>query len=194
MLKHVSKRPLSLIRFPDGIGGTTFYAKDKPDWTPSWVKSVKYGRESPKDYILANDAASLTWLVNLAALEIHPIQVKTPDLKYPDSIIFDLDPPIAVAFYQVKEITLALKEFLSNKGYFPLVKLSGSKGLHVIVPILEKWNEETIVETNKVLAKDFIKTKAKTTTLKMRKEARKGNFLLIYTEIIEVNQLLVLTV
>ncbi len=178
MLKHVSHRPLSLIRFPDGIGGTTFYAKDKPEWAPDWIKSVAYGRESPKDYILANDAASLTWLANLAALEIHPMQVKTPELKYPDSIIFDLDPPNAEAFYQVKEIAFSLRAFLLDKGYFPLVKLSGSKGLHVIVPILEKWDEETIVETSKTLAKDFIKTKAKTTTLKMRKEARKGKLLI----------------
>jgi DNA primase len=71
ILSHLKGRPLTLVRFPDGIHGETFYQKNRPDWAPDWVEFIKLGSEKLKDYIVASEPAVLTWLANLACLEMR---------------------------------------------------------------------------------------------------------------------------
>ncbi|MDZ7650153.1 MAG: hypothetical protein U5K54_25170 [Cytophagales bacterium] len=71
LLQHVKGRALTLIRFPDGVGGENFYQKNRPEWAPDWIEFVTLGKEK-KDYILATEPASLVWLANLASLRITP--------------------------------------------------------------------------------------------------------------------------
>jgi len=92
MLPRINGRPLTLIRFPDGIGEDQFYQKDKPDWAPEWVESEVLGDEGEKDYILPTETAILVWLANLASIEFHQMNVRRPDFSKPDYMVFDLDP------------------------------------------------------------------------------------------------------
>ena len=178
MLPFVRGRALTLIRFPDGIGGTNFYTKSKPDWAPEWVKNldIQHSKE-PISYIIAEDTATLVWIANLAGLEIHPMQF-TITQPNPDQFIFDLDPENDKAFEDLKELAYLLKEFLMAYDYYPLLKTSGSKGLHLIIPIQPKWDHEVMVKSVKELAKKFVKQNPGITTLKMNKKKRAGKTLI----------------
>lgn len=75
ILKYIKDRPLTVIRFPDGVAGKSFYSKDKPKWTPDWIDSMSIQHEEKViDYVVPTNKASLTWLANLACLELHPVQ------------------------------------------------------------------------------------------------------------------------
>ncbi len=93
ILNHIKGRPLSLVRFPDGIYGEKFFQKNKPGWAPEWIEFVTLGSDSPKDYIIATEEATLVWLANLACLEIHQMHSRKPHYDKPDYMVFDLDPP-----------------------------------------------------------------------------------------------------
>ena len=177
ILPHLYNRPLTLIRYPDGIQGKRFYSKNRPNWTPEWIDSVKLEKEDDNTYVLANDTPSLIWIANLAALEIHPMQITADKVDCPDHFIFDLDPPETADFDVVKRLALRLKPFLESHGYKPFLKTSGSKGLHIYVPIIPIYKQETVLKCAKDLAKQYIKMD-KGTTLKMNKEKRKGKVLL----------------
>lgn len=177
ILPHLKNRPLTLIRYPDGIEGKRFYSKNKPNWTPNWIKSKQLDKEDDNIYVMVNNTPSLAWVANLAALELHPMLIRAKAKKNPDHIIFDLDPPKTSKFKVVKELALKLKPFLESYGYHPFLKTSGGKGLHIYVPIVPKYTQETVLEAIKDLATKYIQID-KTTTLKLNKEKREGKVLL----------------
>ena len=178
MLPYVKSRALTLIRFPDGIDGKSFYTKSKPEWSPDWIKSldIQHSKEVIS-YLVAEDTATLVWISNLAGLEIHPMQFTTHQPN-PDHFIFDLDPENDQAFEDLKELAYLLKEFLMGYDYFPLLKTSGGKGLHLIIPIKAKWDHEVMVNSVKELAKEFVKQNPGIATLKMNKQKREGKTLI----------------
>lgn len=179
ILKHIKGRPLTLIRFPDGISKQQFYAKSKPDWTPDWISSyaISHSEESI-NYLVANDTATVVWLANLAALELHPMQMTIDQEENPDQFVFDLDPPDNGNFEVVKSIAFKLKDFLEGYNYKPYIKTSGSKGLHIFVPIVRDYTHEEMVESVKALAKVFVSQNKIDTTLAMSKEKRGGKTLI----------------
>lgn len=177
ILPHLYNRPLTLIRYPDGVEGNRFYSKNRPNWTPDWVQSIKLDEEDDNTYVMANDVPSLIWMANLAALELHPMQTTSILPTRPDHFIFDLDPPETANFEIVKQLALRLKPFLESYGYQPYIKTSGSKGLHIYIPIHPIYEQSVVLESIKKLAKLYIGTD-KTTTLKMNKEKRQGKVLL----------------
>src|SRR2546421_12236503 len=77
ILAHVKGRPLSLVRYPDGIGGESFYQKNRPGWAPEWLENVTLGEEK-KDYVIATEEASLVWRANPACIEHHPMHLRAP--------------------------------------------------------------------------------------------------------------------
>ena len=179
LLKYISGRPLTLIRFPDGVGGKQFYSKSKPDWTPEWIDSIGIEHsEETINYIIAHDEATVVWLANLAALELHPMQMTRDDMEHPDHFVFDLDPPEDGDFEVVKEIALGLKSFLESQDFIPFVKTSGSKGLHIYVPIEKNALHDEMVDAVKKLAKKFVAQNKDTSTLAMNK-VKRGNKTLI---------------
>jgi DNA ligase D-like protein (predicted polymerase) len=139
LLIHVKGRALTLIRFPDGIHGESFYQKNRPDWAPSWSEFVTLGKEA-KDYIVATEPALLVWLANLASLELHQLHSRKPNFDCPDYMVFDLDPPEGYSFKKLIPIAFALKEHIEGFGYTPFVKTTGGKGLHICCPIEPSWD------------------------------------------------------
>jgi hypothetical protein len=77
ILAYAKGRPLSLVRYPDGIGGESFFQKNRPEWAPDWLEHVTLGEEK-KDYVIATEEASLVWLANLACIELHQMHSRAP--------------------------------------------------------------------------------------------------------------------
>ncbi|MEO7411732.1 MAG: non-homologous end-joining DNA ligase [Opitutaceae bacterium] len=177
ILAHVKGRPLSLVRYPDGIGGESFYQKNRPDWAPDWLEHVTLGAEK-KDYVLASEEASLVWLANLACIELHQMHSRAPHFDSPDYIVYDFDPPEGYAFPRVAELALEFKEHLETFGYHPFVKTTGRKGLHVLTPIEPKWSFAETFEAAKAVAQPFVEQHGSALTLQIRKDARGGKVLM----------------
>jgi bifunctional non-homologous end joining protein LigD len=95
ILPHLKDRPVTLKRFPDGVTGEAYWEKDAPSFTPGWVHRFAVPRRAGGDaidYILIQDSATLVWTANAAALELHPLLHRAPEIGTPTSIVFDLDP------------------------------------------------------------------------------------------------------
>jgi len=177
LLAHLKGRPLSLVRYPDGIGGQSFFQKNRPDWAPNWIEHVTLGEEK-KDYVIATEAASLAWLANLACIELHQMHARAPHFDKPDYVVYDLDPPETFPFGQVAELALEFKEHLEGFGYHPFVKTTGRKGLHVLTPIQPRGGFREAFEAAKAVAQPFVDSHASSMTLQIKKEHRKGKVLL----------------
>lgn len=177
ILRHIRGRALTLVRYPDGIYGETFYQKNRPGWAPDWVRFVKLGDEEKKlDYILATEEATLVWLANLACIELHQLHSRDPHHDRPDYFVLDLDPPEDFDFADVLDIARRLKDHVEKYGYHPFAKTTGRKGIHVVVPVQPKWSFGEVFEAAKDLAEPFVRANADT-TLHIKKESRKGRVL-----------------
>ncbi len=176
LLNHTKGRALTLIRFPDGIYGESFYQKNKPTWAPEWIEFVRLGKEK-KDYIIATEPATLVWLANLASLELHQLHGRKPHYDSPDYVVFDLDPPEGYDFTRVVDVALELKQYLETFGYTAFVKTTGGKGVHVCCPIEPKWDFHTVFLAAEALAKSFVDQRQSVLTLHIKKDARKGRML-----------------
>src|ERR1051326_6615865 len=168
VLAHLKGRPLSLVRYPDGIGGESFFQKNRPDWAPDWLEHVVLGQEE-KDYIMASEEASLVWLANLACIEIHQMHCRAPQFDKPGYIVYDLDPPESFRFAAVAELALEFKEHLESFGYHPFVKTTGRKGLHILTPIEPKWEFHQAFEAAKAVAQPFVDSHGSSMTLQIKK-------------------------
>ncbi len=138
LLPHLAGRPLSMSRYPDGITGDTFYEKRAPSHTPAWVPRIKVPSDSMGgiiDYVSAATPADLLWLTAMACIEMHPFHSQERHLDLPDYAIFDLDPATGASWEQVVTGALALKTVLDGLGLNAYPKLSGSKGMHVYLPL-----------------------------------------------------------
>jgi bifunctional non-homologous end joining protein LigD len=180
ILTHLKGRPLSLVRYPDGIDGERFFQKNRPEWAPEWIEHValgEAGKEEKVDYVIATEEASLVWLANLACIELHQMHCRSPHFDRPDYFVFDLDPPEPYPFEDLIEIALDLKEHLESFDYRPFIKTTGSKGFHILVPIEPKWTFDQVFKAAQDVADPFLKSHSRSTTLNIKKEARRGKVL-----------------
>ena len=164
LLKYVKGRALTLIRYPDGIHGESFYQKNKPNGTPDWIEFLALGKEK-KDYIIATEPALLVWLANLASLEIHQLHARKPNFDFPDYMVFDLDPPEGYDFRDLLPIAFDLKTHIEGYGYTPFVKTTGGKGIHICCPVEARWDFHTVFEAAESIAKPFVDSHNDKTTL-----------------------------
>lgn len=177
ILSHLKGRPLSLVRFPDGIDAETFFQKNKPEWAPEWLEHISLGSEKKKDYIMATETASLIWLANLACIEVHQMHCKRPSFESPDYIVYDIDPPEGYPFDKVVQIALRLRSHIESYGYVTFVKTTGGKGVHILTPIITRWTFEEAFHAARDLVRPFVE-KTSETTLHIKKEARKNRVLI----------------
>ncbi|MGZ5350872.1 MAG: non-homologous end-joining DNA ligase LigD, partial [Actinomycetota bacterium] len=130
MLPWLRRRPLTLVRAPDGIEGQRYFQKDTPSYAPGWIRTVSIPAPSAKRdvrYTICDDAATLRWLGNQAALEFHPAPVRVDRLDRPDQLVVDIDPPEG-AFDAAVEVAGLVLEALDDVGLDALVKTTGGKG------------------------------------------------------------------
>jgi len=132
MVGHVSGRPITLRRYPNGVDKVSFFEKNCPSHRPPWLPTIDMGGIG---YCCLGEAASLVWTANLAAIELHPSLARSEDLERPTSIVFDLDPGEGADVLTCGRVAVLLREALDHLGLQAWVKTSGSKGLQLYVPL-----------------------------------------------------------
>ncbi len=138
ILPYLYNRPLTLHRFPNGVGGEGFYEKDAPLKTPDFVEIFTHpGKTVDRElhFVLCNNLDTLLWLANLASLELHCTLSTAVSYDSPDLLLFDIDPEPPCTFDDVIDVARTIREHLENTGVRSFVKTSGKKGLHVVVPL-----------------------------------------------------------
>ncbi len=175
ILPYLKNRPLSLNRFPNGIEEQGFYQKDAGDNMPDWIKTTKvYSESNDKyiDYVYCNDKATLAYLNNLGCIDMNPWNSALPDLEHPDYLVLDLDPSKKNTFDHVIETALQVNEVLQSvkiKGY---CKTSGSTGIHVYIPMGEKYDFDQVKDFAHILMKQVNEKLPKLTTLERSLQKR----------------------
>jgi bifunctional non-homologous end joining protein LigD len=180
MLPWLRDRPLTLIRAPDGVDGERYFQKDTPAYAPSWIRTVTIPAPSAKRdvaYTVCNDAATLAWLGNQAALEFHPAPVRRDRLERPDLLVMDIDPPDG-AFDAAVEVAFLVLDVLDDLGLRTLVKTTGGKGIHVVVPIARHVSSEELRHAAARLTAIVIDRRPDLVTAEFRKAGRRGRVML----------------
>ena len=138
LLPHLAGRPLTLARFPDGVDGPGWFQTSCPH-PPPWMETVPvpstHSGGAGRDYCLVNDLASLAWVANLAAVELHPLLSCAPRLARPTSVILDLDPGAPAGLLEAAAVALFARDVLDALGLDSFPKTSGWAGVHVQVPL-----------------------------------------------------------
>ncbi len=181
-LRHAANRPVSMHRFPDGIKDENFYQKDRPDYFPDWIESIELEKEDGTvDQVLCNDKATLIYLADQACITIHTWLSKADKVKHPDKIVFDLDPPSEDAFELVKEGAQTIHEYMKEEfSMDSFLMTTGSRGIHVVVPIEPEYGFDTVREFSKKIADNVAKMKPSKFTTKVRKAKREGRLFIDY--------------
>lgn len=144
LVPHLSGRPLTRQRWPDGVEGGGFFEKNCPSHRPDWVETVTVSaRRESVNYCMVNDVAALVWLANLAALELHPSLATGAALTRPTVVVFDLDPGAPAAMTECARLALDLRSLLAQWQLQSFPKTSGSKGLQIYVPLNGETNYES---------------------------------------------------
>ncbi len=180
MLPWLRDRPLTLIRAPDGVEGQRYYQKDTPAYAPSWIRTVTIPAPSAKRdvaYTVCNDAATLAWLGNQAALEFHPAPVRRDRLERPDWLVVDIDPPHG-AFDAAVEVAFLVLDVLGDLGLTSLVKTTGGKGLHIVVPIVRHVSPDQLRHAATRLTTLVASRRPDLVTGEFRKADRQGRVML----------------
>ncbi|HEY8924937.1 MAG TPA: non-homologous end-joining DNA ligase, partial [Polyangia bacterium] len=144
MVPYVEDRPLTLVRSPDGFGGQQFYVRHAGVWAPRELRQFKIASGTGSGTtMIADDVAGLVALAQMNVLEIHAWNARTANLEAPDRIVFDLDPGPRVSWDVIVEGALRVRAILERLDLASFVKTTGSKGLHVVVPLEPKasWND-----------------------------------------------------
>jgi len=173
MLPYIEGRPMTVQRFTSGIGRPGFVQKEAgehyPDWIPRVAVPISDGRATT--YPLIEDAAALVYLVNQNCIVFHPAAVRRERLAYPDLFIMDLDPSDN-DFNKVRQGALLLREMLQEIGLVPYVKTTGSRGLHVVAPIVPEENADVVVAFARTLAERLCRRAPDTFTIEIAKKKR----------------------
>jgi len=134
-LPHYRDRALTMHRYPDGIGEAGFFQKSVPDYFPGWIETTTLGKEGGTiTQVIANDAATLVYLANQGCITPHLSLFRTGDWAHPDRLVFDLDPSDD-DFGKVRRTAKRLKDLLDELGLACFVQTTGSRGVHVVVPL-----------------------------------------------------------
>ncbi|HKK80434.1 MAG TPA: non-homologous end-joining DNA ligase [Phaeodactylibacter sp.] len=181
LLPHAKDRPLAMHRFPDGIEGKDFFQKDVPDYFPDWIHTVEVEREEGSIHMLtADNKATLAYLGQQACIAAHVFLSCTPQLRQPDKMLFDLDPP-QDRFDLVVEAAKALREHLERVyGLMAFVMTSGSAGLHVVVPLRPQADFERVRSFARRVSEEVVEQHPDDFTVEMRKDKREGRLLIDY--------------
>lgn len=178
MLPYVKGRPLMMQRFPDGIGRPGFYQKDAGKELPKWIHRVKVKKVGGQvSHVVCDDTASLVYLANQACITPHVWLSRADRLHLPDQLIFDLDPS-QEDFSGVRKAARELRMLLEQLGLPAFVKTTGSRGLHVVVPLVRRANFEAARAFAREVAQVLVSRDPDHLTIEARKEQRKGRLLI----------------
>ena len=172
MLAHLADRPVTLVRWPDGVDSQSFFEKRCPSHAPKWMRSAAVTDDLNQCVI--DDLPSLVWAANMAALELHTPQARVSSPDRPDSMVFDLDPGPGATILDCCRVGLDLHGLLAELGMESVVKTSGSKGLHLAVPLHTHVTDDDTKGVARALGQLLAKREPDLVTVIMRKDERSG--------------------
>ena len=154
LLPHVADRAMVMKRYPHGADGPFFFMKRAPVPRPAWIRTCRIDHDSGNviDFPVIDDVPSLMWVINLGCIDLNQWYARCDDVHRPDYVHFDLDPGEGATFDQARECALIVRDALEQLEMKPLVKTSGSKGLHVYVPIVRGPVQKEVWTFAKALA------------------------------------------
>lgn len=184
ILPLIKDHPISMFRFPDGTAGEKFFQKKIPSFFPQWIKRVKVPHrlthESAYDfYPLCNDKATLAYLANYVCVP-HAWLSRQDKLDYPDRLIFDIDPGAKTSFTIVRKVALWLKDFLLSLGLIPFAMLTGSRGMHIVVPIKRTHTFDEVRDFTRQIATIAAERYPKIITTEVQIHKRLGRLFIDY--------------
>ena len=140
VVPYLRDRPITLVRYPDGITGKHFFQKQRPPHAPDWMRtatlSSSSGGEGKKiDYPMIDDADGLLWTINAGCIDVHAPYARAQSFDSPDFVLFDLDPSPGVSLAQTGKVALLVRDALEAIGLRAVVKTSSAEGMHLAVPI-----------------------------------------------------------
>ena len=155
LVPHLEDRPLTLQRWPDGIDAQSFFEKQAPKFTPDWIPTVALSADQKSrkvSYLLCNDEATLAWCANLASIVLHTWYSHVPTTDVPDYALFDLDTCEKTTAKTLATVALAMRDTLAGIGLKPLVKTSGGSGLHVVIPLQNHYDYDSVRQFAEIVA------------------------------------------
>ncbi len=157
VLPHVRDRAMVMKRYPHGAGGEFFFMKRAPSPRPEWIETcrIDHGHGNVIDFPMVQDHAALLWVVNLGCIDLNQWYARCDDIDRPDYLHFDLDPGIGATFDRVRETGLVVREALDALKMPSVVKTTGSKGMHVYVPIVRGPVQKQVWTFAKALAQEL---------------------------------------
>jgi len=195
MLPHLRDRAVTRIRWPNGVEKPSFYEKNTPAGTPSWVHTVTVPTTGSRTgngdgeltFPICDDLATLTWLANLAALELHVHQWtvgRNGQPKNPDRLVVDLDPGDGAGLHECAQVALLVRDALDERGLVGRPVTSGSKGMHLYADLSGRriGNSEATTALAKEIAEALQESHPKLVTATMTKTKRSGKVFLDWSQ------------
>jgi bifunctional non-homologous end joining protein LigD len=184
LLPHLHDRAMVMKRYPNGAEGDFFYMKRAPEPRPSWIEICKIGHdEDVINFPIVQDLPSLLWLINLGCIDLNPWYSRCDDSDRPDFLHFDLDPGPGADFPRVRETALRLLDVLEALGIPSYPKTTGSRGIHVYVPIKRGPTQKDVWAFAKAIAIELESRHPKIITAEYMKAKRPhGRVLVDYNQ------------
>jgi bifunctional non-homologous end joining protein LigD len=181
LLPHLKDRAMVMKRYPNGAAGKCFFMKRVPEPHPDWIETCTIDHKSGNviDFPMVQDLASLLWVVNLGCIDLNQWYARCDDVDRPDYLHFDLDPVKGVRFPRILTAALVVREALEALGMTPLVKTTGSSGVHIYVPIVRGPTQKQVWTFAKALAHALAARHPKLLTAEYRIAARPAGRVLV---------------
>jgi bifunctional non-homologous end joining protein LigD len=184
LLTYLRNRPVVMTRYPDGIGGKSFFQKDAPGFRPDWIRTERMWSEDTQreiDYFVCDDEESLLYVVNLGTIPLHLWASRAPTLERPDWCVLDLDPKGA-PFEHVVDLARAGKALCDRIGLPVMVKSTGSSGLHLMIPLDRQCTHEQARSLGELLARCLVDELPEIATIARQVTRRDGKVYVDYLQ------------
>ena len=174
MLPWLRDRPISMVRYPDGLDGQRFFQKNVPSYFPDWIRRVRVGKEGGQvEHAVCDKPATLVYLANQACIEIHGFTSRVDKLDAPDQMVFDFDPPDGKRFADVRQAALWARDLLDGElGLASFVRTTGGRGLHVHVGLNRRAGFDDVLEFTHRVAEVLARRHPDAITVEQRKDKR----------------------
>jgi bifunctional non-homologous end joining protein LigD len=185
LLPHVEDRAMVMRRYPNGASGESFFMKRAPTPRPDWIAlcPIEHGSGNVIEFPMVQDLASLLWLVNLGCIDLNQWYARCDDVDRPDYLHFDLDPGPGAAFERVIETALVLRAILDDLGMPSYAKTTGSKGMHIYVPIVRGPTQKQVWSIARTISLELAARHADLMTAEYRIAKRpRGRVLVDYNQ------------
>jgi bifunctional non-homologous end joining protein LigD len=184
LLPHIADRAMVMKRYPDGAAGPFFFMKRTPETRPSWIRtcSIEHGH-STIAFPVVDDLATLLWIINLGCIDLNQWYARCDDVDRPDYVHFDLDPGKGTTFENVREAAVRVRDTLTTIGMTSFPKTTGSRGIHVYVPIVRGPVQKEVWTIAQTIASDLARRHPSLLTVEYRVAKRpEGRVLVDYNQ------------